>query len=161
MLRLIPCSTLLLLAFGATGIGAAVPCFAPSGDWITGSDLAAAAPALAAWPAALKVGYAPVPGLERVFHPDELRRLALGNGLPDPKLTGNLCSAWPVTPLLPAQIVAAMEKALAGRSPQIELVKGCGEIDPIPAGQYFHRISDRSTPHKWSQSAHKTAKAWL
>jgi flagella basal body P-ring formation protein FlgA len=122
MPRLIPCSTLPLLVFWATGIGAAVPCFAPSGDWITGGDLAAAAPALAAWPAALKVGYAPVPGLERVFHPDELRRLALSNGLPDPKLTGNLCSAWPVKPLLPEQLIGAMEKALAGRAPQIELV---------------------------------------
>jgi flagella basal body P-ring formation protein FlgA len=123
----------LCATFWAGGSQAAIPCFAPSGDSITGSDLAAAVPALAALPANLKVSYAPVPGLERVFHPDELRRLALANGLPDPKLTANVCSAWPLAPLTPEKLVGAMEKALAGRSPQIELVGR--NLAAAPAGE--------------------------
>lgn len=131
-----------LMTFGAGGSQAAIPCFAPSGDWITGGDLAAAVPSLAALPANLKVSYAPVPGLERVFHPDELRRLALVNGLPDPKLTANVCSAWPLAPLSPEKIVGAMEKALAGRSPQIELL--ARNLAPAPAGEIFFPLAGLS-----------------
>ena len=97
-------------------------CFAPAGDWITGADLATAAPALAGLPANLKVSYAPVAGLVRVFHPDELRRLAQAHGLPDPGLRANVCAAWPLALLAPDQIRSAMEKALAGHAPQLELV---------------------------------------
>lgn len=99
-------------------------CFAPSGEWITGSDLAAAVPGLAGLPADLKVSYAPVPGLTRIFHPDELRRLAHAHGLPDPApgSTKNICTAWPLEALPPEKLLQAMEKTLAGRGPQIELL---------------------------------------
>jgi len=142
MPRLIPWSAVLVFAFWSGGIRAAVPCFAPAGEWITGSDLATAAPALAALPAALKVSYAPVPGLERVFHPDELRRLAQSNGLPDPKLAGNLCAAWPMAPLMPERLLAAMEKALAGRSPQIELL--ARNLAAAPAGEVVFPLAGLS-----------------
>jgi flagella basal body P-ring formation protein FlgA len=131
-----------VFAFSAHVVQAAVPCFAPSGDWITGDDLASAVPALAALPPALKVGYAPVPGLERVFHPDELRRLALANGLPDPKLTANVCSAWPLAPLTSEKLVAAMQKALAGREPQIELL--ARNLAPAPAGEVVFPLAGLS-----------------
>jgi flagella basal body P-ring formation protein FlgA len=132
----------LFVIFSAGSSKAAIPCFAPSGDWITGADLAAAIPALAALPPTLKVSYAPVPGLERVFHPDELRRLALANGLPDPKSAANVCSAWPLAPLTPEKLVAAMEKALAGRSPQIELLGR--NLAPAPAGEVVFPLAGLS-----------------
>jgi flagella basal body P-ring formation protein FlgA len=118
----ISCGALLFFALGVQSGRAAATCFAPAGDWITGADLASAAPALAGLPPALKVGYAPVPGLQRVFHPDELRRLAISQGLPDPGLTANLCAAWPLAQLAPDQLRNAMERALAGRAPQIEVL---------------------------------------
>jgi flagella basal body P-ring formation protein FlgA len=110
---------------------AAVPCFAPAGDWITGADLAAAMPALAGMPPGLKVSYAPVPGLQRVFHPDELRRLARAHGLPDLELTASLCAAWPLVSLTPERLHSAMEKALAGHSPTIELVSQSQAAVPL------------------------------
>jgi flagella basal body P-ring formation protein FlgA len=131
-----------LLAFCASVSQAAISCFAPSGDWITGSDLATAAPALAALPATLRASYAPVPGLERVFHPDELRRLAQANGLPDPKLTGNVCFAWPLAPLAPERLVAAMLKGLAGHAPQIELLGR--NLAAAPAGEVVFPLAGLS-----------------
>ena len=100
------------------------PCFVPAGEWITGADLAAAVPGLAGLPAELKVGYAPIAGLTRIFHPDELRRLAHAHGLPDPapRSTENVCAAWPLSVLTPDVVRQAMEKTLAGRGPQIELL---------------------------------------
>jgi flagella basal body P-ring formation protein FlgA len=72
----------------------------------------------------LKVSYAPVAGLVRVFHPDELRRLARAHGLSDPApgSTENICAAWPLAPLAPQTLLQAMEKSLAGRMPHIELL---------------------------------------
>ena len=119
------------LAFGLLGCTvmappaeAGQPCFVPSGEWITGADLAAVMPGLAGLPADLKVGYAPIAGLTRIFHPDELRRLAHAHGLPDPApgSTENVCAAWPLKAIAPETLRQAMEKALAGRGPQIELL---------------------------------------
>jgi flagella basal body P-ring formation protein FlgA len=113
----------LLLASCAAWGQAAVPCFTPAGDWITGGELAAALPALAGLPADLRVSYAPVAGLERVFRPDELRRLARAHQLPDPVLKANICFAWALSPLAAAEVRTAMEKTLAGRAPQIEILE--------------------------------------
>jgi flagella basal body P-ring formation protein FlgA len=120
----------LLLVFCAVD-GRAASCFAPTVDWLTGRDLAAAVPALAVLPPDLKVSYAPVPGLERVFHPDELRRLAQAHGLLDPRLTANICFAWPLAPLTTAVLRSAMEKALAGRAPQLEMVAQSLALAPL------------------------------
>jgi flagella basal body P-ring formation protein FlgA len=114
---------LILLALCAAVGRAAVPCFAPAGDWITGGDLASAVPVLAGLPADLRVGYAPVPGLERVFRPDELRRLARAHQLPDPDLRANICFAWELAPLAAAEVRMAIEKTLAGRAPRIEILE--------------------------------------
>ncbi len=119
------CALVWLSCVGAAPFAeAGQPCFAPSGEWITGADLAAVMPGLAALPADLKVSYAPIPGLTRIFHPDELRRLAHAHGLPDPAPGSieNVCAAWPLTSLAPETLRQAMEKTLAGHGPQIELL---------------------------------------
>ena len=139
MRRLFSVSSTLRLAIlwsaAAAVLPAAVPppCFAPSGEWISGADLAAAVPALSGLPADLKVGYAPAAGLTRIFHPDELRRLARAHGLADPAVTVNVCASWPVAPLSPEKIREAMEKSLAGHSPEIELVTQSKA--EVPAGE--------------------------
>jgi flagella basal body P-ring formation protein FlgA len=130
-----------LFIFGTAG-ARAVPCLAPAGDWITGADLAAALPALAALDPALKVSYAPMAGLERVFHPEEIRRLALAHGLPDPRITANLCFTWPVAPLAPDILRGAMQKALAGRAPQIEILTRSAFT--APAGEVVFPVSGLS-----------------
>jgi flagella basal body P-ring formation protein FlgA len=90
------------------------------------------------------VSYAPVPGLTRIFHPDELRRLARAHGLPDPTSasTENICSAWPLAPLAPETLRHAMEKALAGRAPQIELLTQ--DKADAPAGEVVFPLSGLS-----------------
>jgi flagella basal body P-ring formation protein FlgA len=131
-------SLLALFILGTAGAGA-IPCIAPTGDWITGADVAVALPALAGLDPTLKVGYAPVAGLERVFHPDEVRRLALAHGLPDPRVTTNVCFAWPVEPLALETMRGAMEKSLAGRSPQIEILTRSALA--APAGEVVFPVS--------------------
>jgi flagella basal body P-ring formation protein FlgA len=125
-----PIILIILLALWAVD-GWAAACFAPTGDWISGNELAAAAPAFAGLPPNFKVSYAPVAGLERVFHPDELRRLALAQGLPDPGLKNNVCFAWPLAPLARERLRGAMEKELAGRSPEIELLSASLAAAPL------------------------------
>lgn len=122
----------------------AAPCFAPGGDYITAGDLAAVLPVLGGLPAGLKVSYAPIPGLARVFHPDELRRLALAHGLPDPaaRSTENVCSAWPLAKLAPDTLKGAMEKSLAGREPQIELL--AQDKAEAPPGEVIFPLSGLS-----------------
>ncbi|HEY3938960.1 MAG TPA: flagellar basal body P-ring formation chaperone FlgA [Bryobacteraceae bacterium] len=104
-----------------------------AGDRIYGRDLAAAVPALADLPPDLLIGYAPVPGLTRVFRPAELRRLALGHHLNAAGIAVNVCFAWPLSPITRAAIRAAIEKTLAGRNPQIEIVEQ--SLAPAPAGE--------------------------
>jgi flagella basal body P-ring formation protein FlgA len=135
---------LLYCAVSAAPASATLPCFAPTGDWITGADLAAVMPAFAGLPASLKVSYAPVPGLARVFHPDELRRLAREHGMPDPApgSTQNICSAWPLAPLAPERLRHAMEEALAGRAPQIELLTQ--DKADAPAGEVVFPVAGLS-----------------
>ncbi len=120
------------------------PVLHPSGDWITGADLAAVRPILAGLPPGLKVSYAPVPGLVRVFHPDELRRLAQAHGLPDPApgSTDNICAAWPLSRLAPEALRHAMESSLAGHAPQIELL--AQDRAEAPAGEVVFPLSGLS-----------------
>jgi flagella basal body P-ring formation protein FlgA len=134
--------TVLLCVASAVPAWAAVACFAPSGDWITGADLAAAVPTLNKLPANLKVSYAPVPGLARIFHPDELRRLAQAHGLSDPGLTGNICAAWPLAPLSAEKLRSAMKNALTGHSPQIEILAQ-SKAD-VPSGDIVFPLSGLS-----------------
>jgi len=138
-----------LLAVLAPAAAAGVlPCAAPSGEWITAADMAAVLPGLAGLPADLKIGYAPVPGLTRIFHPDELRRLAHSHGLADPGLTANVCFAWPLAPLAPEKLRAAMERALAGHAPQLELL-GQSKAD-APQGEIVFPLAGLSA---YSESA--------
>ena len=106
--------------------------------------MAAALPQLAGLPRGLKVSYSPVPGLTRVFHPDELRRLAHAHGLADPApgSAENVCAAWPLASLSPDVLQHAMEKTLTGRAPQIELL--AQDRAEVPPGEVVFPLSGLS-----------------
>jgi flagella basal body P-ring formation protein FlgA len=90
-------------------------------------DLAAAFPA-AELPDGAPVALAPVPGVERRFDLQELRRIAARFGLPEP--AGEVCVARPVARLEPTHIVDAMHARLPDAG--IELLDFSRW--PVPAG---------------------------
>ena len=117
-------------------------CHPITSDWIYGRDLVAAAPSLAGLPLDLPVSYSPVPGLERVFHPAELRRLADAHHISSGAIKENICFAWPLTPLSRERIVTAIEQTLSGRHPRIEVVDW--SLAPVPAGDLVFPLSGLS-----------------
>ena len=72
MKRTIPILLLLTPAFA---------CQTVDGDHIRGSDLAAASAVFAAIDPAVEIGFAPLPGVQRVLHPADLLKIARGNGI--------------------------------------------------------------------------------
>ena len=133
---------LLVLVLSGRAAGAAPACETIASEWISGRDVARLVPALAELPPDLPISYAPVPGLQRVFHPDELRRLALAHNLPDPRSTGNICFGWLLTPLTHNAVRAAIENTLTGRSPVIEILDASQA--EVPAGELVFPLSGLS-----------------
>ena len=135
-----------LVAFLAMALPAAslspMECHPITGDWIYGRDLIAAAPSLAGLPPDLPVSYSPVPGLERVFHPAELRRLAAAHHISGTEITENICFAWPLVPLTRDRIVTAIEQTLSGRHPRLDVVDW--SLAPVPAGDLVFPLSGLS-----------------
>jgi flagella basal body P-ring formation protein FlgA len=80
-------------------------------DRIVAGDLARAIPEFSAAAADATVGFAPAPGVQRVFRAAELRRLALSLGVPAAP-EGDLCVERPVSILKPERLLAAMQKQL-------------------------------------------------
>jgi flagella basal body P-ring formation protein FlgA len=107
-------------------------CAPVSGDRIMGADLASAVPQLAEIPASLNLGYAPVPGIQRVFRASELRRLAERYGI-HPKPLEPVCFAWPLHVLSREQILGAVQKTLAGHEIQLEITDQ--SRNQVPAGE--------------------------
>jgi flagella basal body P-ring formation protein FlgA len=102
----------------------------------------AAAPSFAGLPPELQVSHSPVPGLERIFHPTELRRLAEAHHLSGVAVVENICFAWPLAPLTRQRIVASIEQTLAGRQPSIEPVDW--SLAAIPAGELVFPLAGLS-----------------
>ncbi len=82
-------------------------------DRITAADLAPAFAGLESVPAETTLSLAPAPGVERVFRVPELRRIAAQFHLPAaPEI--EICIARTLTPLVPATLLAAMQKEIPG-----------------------------------------------
>lgn len=99
-------------------------------DRILAGDLAAAIPGLTVPAPAAIVGLAPAPGVQRVFHVPELRRMAAALGwpaLPD----ADICIERPVSPPDPARLRAAMQHAL----PQAGIAILEFSRQPLPSGE--------------------------
>ncbi len=118
-----------------------------SRDRITAADLAAAVPGFATLPPELTVGYAPAPGVRRVFRVAELGRLRSRFGLPAGILS-EICVERPLRRLNEAEMRAAMLAGLA----QDRLYDGARlEIldfsrHPAPLGELVFPVRGLGTP---------------
>jgi len=101
-------------------------------DRIYGRDLAGAMPLFKNLPSDLPVGLSPVPGQQRVFRPNELRRIALENHM-EGDVTESVCFSWPMSVPSREAIRSAMEKTLAQRHAMIEILDQ--SMSPAPPGE--------------------------
>lgn len=128
-------------AFVVASVVQAAACHRIAADRIYARDLAGAAPAFAALPPALDVGFAPAPGQTRIFHPADLRRLAqahqIAGDFPD-----SVCFAWQMAVPAREALLAAIGKTLAGRNAQVELVDQ--SLAPAPLGEIVFPLSGLS-----------------
>ena len=88
----------------------------PTTDQVRAGDLAAASPAFAALDPDTVIGWAPAPGVRRIFAAAELRRLATRLGAPEATQT-DICVERRLAPLDPGRILAALET----QAPEAEL----------------------------------------
>jgi flagella basal body P-ring formation protein FlgA len=83
----------------------------PDADTIQTGDLAPASSSLRQLPPDIVLAPAPAPGMPRIFHAAELRRLELRLGA-SPVSAEDLCIGRPMAPLEPARILEAMRRQL-------------------------------------------------
>jgi flagella basal body P-ring formation protein FlgA len=97
-------------------------CHVLEGDRITGKDLASASASFAALDPALILAPAPVPGVQRVLHPQELLRIARGNAIDLPAPASEICFERATDPLTPEKLQPVLETALALEGAKIEIL---------------------------------------
>ncbi|HSU59789.1 MAG TPA: flagellar basal body P-ring formation chaperone FlgA [Bryobacteraceae bacterium] len=127
----------LLLAFLVPPLA----CHSIHSDWISGRDLAQANPAFSNLPPDLQLSPSPIPGQQRIFRSGELRRIAVANHL-QLSIYSDTCFAWSVKIPDHGALVAAIEKTLAGRSPQVEVLEQ--SLIPAPEGDVIFPLSGMS-----------------
>jgi hypothetical protein len=121
----------------------------PGSDSIRAADLAPAFPEMAALDPSLAIAPGPLPGLTRVFHPTELRRLAVQHGLASSPQS-DICITRRVAPLDPVHLIEAMRQELP--SVGIELLEFSSQ--PAPEGRIrFPRAGLHVAPVLNSQGA--------
>jgi flagella basal body P-ring formation protein FlgA len=96
------------------------PCAPVEGERIVASDLARLDPAFAALPAALRIGFAPVPGVRRTISGAHIARIARQHGIEGVAFR-DVCFEYAVKPLAAGAALAAMRASLAGA--RIEIVE--------------------------------------
>jgi flagella basal body P-ring formation protein FlgA len=102
----------------------------PASDQVLAGDLAAAAPEWSAIPADTPLALAPAPGVQRVFHLPELRRMALRWNLAAPP-GHEICVTRPSAVSDSAELLAAMRRTLPDA--RIEIVDFSRQ--PAPQGE--------------------------
>ncbi len=116
-------------------------CRAVESDRIYGRDLANAAPLFRELSADLQVGWAPVPGQQRVFRASELRRIALEHHI-EGEVPESVCFNWSMSVRSREALHAAMEKTLANRNAAIEILDT--SLNPAPPGEINFPLSGLS-----------------
>ena len=114
----------------------------PASDRILARDFAAAWPAMGSLPPNTEIGFAPAPGVARVFSPFELRRVAARfHASPVPQ--HDICFERRTAPLDRAALLAAMQRELPGA--RIEILDF--NRAPAPEGVLeFPRSGLRASP---------------
>lgn len=122
---------MILLLFAAALTGQAESCHAVlDGDRIQGRHLSLASPRLAAVATELAIGFAPAPGLKRVFTPGELMRL-LPSESTVPRITESLCLEWPMREPTAELFAQAIQESLAAPGAQVEVLSfGRSKLPP-------------------------------
>ncbi len=116
---------------------------AGTGDHITAGDLAQAEPAFAALAPDTPLGNAPLPGTRRTFSVAELERLGEKHGLSMDARTP-VCLEYPVAPLDPEKLLAAMRSSLTLPEALVELVEYSKY--PAPHGAIEFPLADLARP---------------
>jgi len=113
-------------------------CTPLQGDHIIAADLARAAPEFATAPPDAEIAYAPAPGMRRVFHIDELRRVASRLNVTLAR-DREVCFTWELARLNPENVIAAMRQALGLQDARIQVL----EMSHVnaPAGQVVFPIT--------------------
>ncbi|MGA2183758.1 MAG: flagellar basal body P-ring formation chaperone FlgA [Bryobacteraceae bacterium] len=119
----------------------AAGCHPINSDRIYARDLAAAVPLFASLPADLAIGYSPAPGWQHVFHAAELQRLIKANHL-EGTVSQDVCFTWNMAVPEPGEIIAAMNKSLAGRDVRIEIIDRSRMA--APAGELIFPLAGAS-----------------
>ncbi len=137
--RALVCSQFLLLSVSAI---AAPACLPVSEDRILGRDLARTDARFTSLGATLQLGYAPTPGIARVFSAPELERIARSNGIKlGRRISGEGiedCFEFPVHTPMDAELLAPMRDVLPRDAAlQIEDMVHT----PIPAGRVEFPLS--------------------
>ena len=121
-----------LAAFALSGCLA----LAPSADVIRARDLAAALPEWTALDPGTALVPAPIPGVQRVLHAAELRRLALRWNI-DASAPREVCFLVPAAAPDPARMLAAMQRQLPDA--RIEILEASRQ--PAPEGEFEFPLS--------------------
>jgi flagella basal body P-ring formation protein FlgA len=120
----------MIWGFVVASVMHATACHPIAAQHIYARDLAAAAPVFAALPPDLEVGFAPMPGQTRVFHPAELRHLTAEHQI-TAEFPGDICFDWQMEVPAREAIVQAINRALAGRGAQVDLVEQSRASAPV------------------------------
>ena len=116
----------------AIGLWTAMACAPVEGDRILARDVAAAQPALSLWPPDTELGFAPAPGLRRVFRAAELVRLGRRQGI-ETTSAGDLCVERPIVPLSADSLYSALLLAVGDPSARIQMLDWSHY--PVPHGK--------------------------
>ncbi|HLK49844.1 MAG TPA: flagellar basal body P-ring formation chaperone FlgA [Bryobacteraceae bacterium] len=122
-------------------------------DRVRAGDLAAAGPAFAALDPDTVIGWAPAPGVQRVFSAAELRRVAARLGAPE-QPQADLCIERQSAPLDPARLLAALQALVPEAvltlidysrvaAPEGELMFSRAGLRRVAGGAYIWRGSVR------------------
>jgi flagella basal body P-ring formation protein FlgA len=121
----------------------AVLCVSVAGPDITAGDLAKAEPVFTPADPSVRVAYAPIPGVQRLMHPPELRQLLKGLKVTSDAPLPEACFERPVAPLSIDAVRMAMRKSL-GPEPHLEITEISGFS--VPSGELVFAMEDLGSP---------------
>jgi len=134
---------LIILATVVVRTAGAGECVAVSGDRILIKDLVRARSVFAAADPEAFVGFAPAPGVRRVFTEGQLRRLMRAHGLAEVPVEP-VCFERTAAALSPETVAAAIERAWEGRAVRVEVVDY--DRRPVPNGRLEFSLNRLQAP---------------
>ena len=125
---------MMILLFALLQTPAEAGCHPIPDDRILGRHIATIVPELSGLPPDQLIGYAPTPGVKRVFSSEQLQRLARKHGLNTRAIEG-ACFEWQVRLPEKKEFLAAMTRSLDTPLTRIEVLETSHQ--PTPPGEIF------------------------